>query len=281
MADVFAGCLLERLPSPRSAGALPFFEFAPRNPLPTYATLARYRKQLTGRAKISLVAPKSTWMTPRGAMRPGPEVDAGAEWLTRVADILDAFAVVLATGAELTTGERDSQLLAAFAEKLAPTGRRIVVAPRGLWDPEQAIPFAQKTGTIYGFDPLEHDAPPGELVYARVHPMGARPRLTEGHLAQIAERIAASGCQEAYVSVESERPLADMKRLAVALSEALESAALDALAGDEEQDDGDEEGEQEEELDEEDEDLDDADEEDSEELEDEEGEDEEGEDEED
>jgi hypothetical protein len=256
MAEVFAGCLLERLPNPRAAGALPFFEYAPRNPLPTLATLVRYRKQLSGKAKIALVAPRSTWHTPRGAMRPGAEVDAGIDWLTRVSDILDAFAIVLATGAELTTGERDRDLLAAFAAKLAPTGRRVIVAPRGLWEPEQAVPFAKMSGTIYGFDPLEHDAPPGEFVYARVHPMGARPRLTEGHLAQIAARLAASDCAEGYVCIESERALQDMKRLTLALAEANEASALAALAGGEEE----ELDEDEDDLDEDDEELEEGDE---------------------
>lgn len=226
MPKVYAGCLLERLPNPRAALALPFFEYAPRPPLPTFATLARYQKQLSGPARIALVAPRSCWMTPRGPMRKGPELDAGAEWLTRAADILGAFAIVLATGAELSTGERDSELLAAFAARLATERCRVVVAPRGLWEPEQAIPFAQRTGTIYGFDPLEHDAPPGDFVYGRVHPMGARPRLTEGHIAQIAARVVAAGADEAYVSIESERSLQDMKRLARALSESLEAAAM-------------------------------------------------------
>lgn len=242
MSEVFAGCLLERLPHPRGALALPFFEFAPRPPLPTFATLARYRKQFTNNLpKIALVAPKGTWQTPRGAMRPGVEVDAGIDWLNRVSDILGAFAVVLATGAELTTGERDQDLLNSFAERLKPGGRRIVVAPRGLWEPEQAIPFAAKSGTIYGFDPLEHDAPPGAFVYARVKPMGARPRLTEGAMAQIAERIAMSGCEEAYVCVESERAVADRKRLTVALNEGLEAAALMTDDEEDEEDSEDEE----------------------------------------
>ena len=107
MGHVFPGCLLARLPSPNSAllaprdGAPPqlsFFEYAPRAPLPTYATLARYRKQLKSDVKISLVAPKSTFSSARGCMRPGPELDQGVEWLTRVADILGAFAIVLPTG---------------------------------------------------------------------------------------------------------------------------------------------------------------------------------------
>ena len=242
---------------------LPFFEFAPRPPLPTFATLARYRKQFTTRTpKIALVAPRGSWQTPRGAMRPGAEVDAGVDWLNRVSNILGAFAIVLATGAELTTGERNQDLLNAFAERLKPGGCRIVISPRGLWEPEQAVPFAQKSGTIYGFDPLEHDAPPGDFVYARVRPMGARPRLTEGALAQIAERIAMSGCQEAYVGVESERSLADMKRLTVALTEGLEAAAL--MSDDEDEDEESAEDEDEESAEDEDDDEESAEDEDEE-----------------
>lgn len=254
MSDVFAGCLVERLPHPKAASKLPFFEFAPRLPLPTLATLARYKKQLKKPANIALVAPRSTWMTPRGAMRAGAEVDAGIDWLTRASDILGAFAIVLATGAELTTGERDQERLAAFAARLAPTGRKIIIAPRGLWEPEQAIPFALKTGTIYGFDPMEHDAPGGSFLYARVKPMGARPRLTQGALAQIGERIAVSGCEQAYVCVDSERSFADMKRLAIALTESFDTAALlpdddedeDAFEEDDEDEESGEEGDEDE-----------------------------------
>jgi hypothetical protein len=239
MADVLAGCLLERLPNPRALAAARFFEFAPRLPLPTLATLARIRKQATNDwPQIALVAPRSTWTTPRGPMRPGPELDAGIDWLTRVSDILSTFAIVLATGAELTTGSRDRDLLAAFVERLRPTGKTLVISPRGLWEPEHAVPFAAQIGAVYGFDPLEHDAPEGELVYARVRPMGARPRLTDGHLAQIAERIVDAGSERAYISIESEQCIRETKRLYSQLAE------VEAEAGDEDEDeDEDEDGE--------------------------------------
>ncbi|MDB4971987.1 MAG: Phage protein [Myxococcaceae bacterium] len=220
MADVFAGCLLDRLPSSRALTAARFIEYAPRPPLPTLATLARLRKQTPAWPQISLVAPRSTWTTQRGPMRPGPELDAGVDWITRVSDILSAFAIVLATGAELTTGERDGELLASFVERLRPTGRAIVIAPRGLWEPEHGTSFAERIGAIYGFDPLEHDAPEGtSLVYGRVRPMGARPRLTEGHLAQIAERMSAAECDRAFVSIESDQCVRDAKSLSKQLAE--------------------------------------------------------------
>jgi hypothetical protein len=197
-----------------------FFEYAPKPPLPTFATLARYRKQLPAEVHVTLVAPKSSWLGARGAMRPGPELDAGLEWLKRCSDILKANAIVLATGAELSTGERDRQLLADFVDALrAATGRLLVVAPRGLWEAEHGTAFAQKTGTVYGFDPLEDDGPPGAIAYARVHPMGARARLTEGHLVQIAERMLARGYERAYLSIESEEGPRDARRLTKLLAE--------------------------------------------------------------
>lgn len=219
MAELFAGCVFDRLPSARALASARFVEYAPRAPLPTLATLARIRKRSERWPELALTAPRDTWLTPRGPMREGAELDAGIDWLTRVSDILSAFAIVIATGAELTTGERDRELLARFVERLKPTGRRIVIAPRGLWEPEHAEPFAARIGASYGFDPLEHDAPQGELVYARVRPMGARPRLTEGHLAQIAERIAQSGAERAYVSIESEQCIRESKRLLQAFGE--------------------------------------------------------------
>ena len=231
MADVLAGCLLDRLPNPRALAAARFFEYAPRLPLPTLATLSRIRKQAdpgsraegprasTAWPQIALVAPRSTWTTPRGPLRAGPELDAGVDWLSRVSDILSAFAIVLATGAELSTGARDRDLLASFVERLKPTGRTIVIAPRGLWEPEHAVPFAAQIGALYGFDPLEHDAPAGDVIYARVRPMGARPRLTDGHLAQIAERVTNADASTAYVAIESDQCVRETKRLHVQLAD--------------------------------------------------------------
>jgi len=245
MADVFAGCLLERLPSARALARVPFFEFAPRTPLPSLATLARIKKQAPAWPQVSLVAPRSTWSTPQGPMRAGGELDAGLDWIKRAADILETFAIVLATSAELSTGGRDRDRLAAFVESLRPTGRTIVIAPRGLWETEHAIPFATECGAIYGFDPLEHDAPAGELVYGRVRPMGARPRLTDGHLAQIAERIADAGAERAYVSIESDQCSRAAKRLLGLIGEIDEASDDDEDETDDASDDDDSEGEDE------------------------------------
>jgi hypothetical protein len=140
-------------------------------------------------------------------------------------------------------------LLSDFVARLKPSGRTIVIDPRGLWEHEEAASFATSIGAVYAFDALENDAPAGDLIYARVRPMGARPRLTEGYIMMIAERLVSAA--EAYVSIDSENPLRDLKRLVSAL------AGLE-LAPDEDEDEEDED-EDEEDEDEEDEDGDDDD----------------------
>ncbi len=242
MGDILSGGTFARLPKPKLAVALPFFEYAPKPPLPTLATLARFAKQLPGPLRCALVAPRGTWVTSKGPLRAGPELDTGFDWLKRASDILQATAIVLPTGAELTTGERDSALLAAFVERLKTTNRLVVVAPRGLWEAEHGVAFARKAGCVYGFDPLEDDAPEGEVVYARVRPMGARPRLTDGHLAQIAERLLRAQAGLSYVAVESEQAARDARRLHKALGELSEELSAYAELDEDEDEETDEDG---------------------------------------
>jgi hypothetical protein len=242
MGDIFAGGTLARLPNPKIAASLRFFEYAPKPPLPTLATLARFGKQLSDRVQCAFVAPRSTWLTSKGALRPGPELDVGLDWISRAADIVRAKVIVLPTAAELSTGERDRALLAAYVERLKPTGRVIVVAPRGLWEAEHGLAFARQAGCVYGFDPLEDDAPEGPLVYGRVRPMGARPRLSEGHLAQIAERLLRANAELSYLAIESEQAPKDARRLAKILTE----VSADFAPGfelDEDEDETEDEGE--------------------------------------
>jgi len=66
--------------------------------------------------------------------------------------------------------------------------------------------------------------------------MGARPRLTDGHLAQIAERINDAECERAYVSIESEQCVRETKRFHAQLAE-LEGEERDEDEDDDEDDD--------------------------------------------
>jgi hypothetical protein len=218
MPALHIGCLLDRLPGARLTERINFFELLPRPPIP--------------------------WLTPRGPMRPGKELDEGVEWILRAADSIAANVIVVPTAAELTPGERDRTLTAAFFERLRPSGKTLVFAPGGLWEPEQGVPFVEQIGAVYGFDPLEHDAPRGAVVYARIKPMGVRARLSEGHLMRAAERLLDADCEHIYVSVASEHGPRDAGRMLAALTEAGE---LKQSESEEDDDDLDEEEESDEE----------------------------------
>ncbi len=255
MPALHIGCLLDRLPGVRLTEKLAFFELGPRPPIPKYGTFARFRKAANPALEVGLVAPRNTWLTPKGPMRAGPELDAGVEWLLRATDSIGANVIVVPTGAELTPGERDRNLTADFFERLRPSGKTLVFAPGGLWEPEQGVPFVEKIGAVYGFDPLEHDAPRGAIVYARIRPMGVRARLSEGHLMRAAERLLAADCEHIYVSIASEHGPRDALRMLKALNET--SELLDSAQDDENDDledddleDDDEDGEESEEDDE-------------------------------
>ena len=158
------------MPSAKLANSLRFFEYAPKPPLSTLATLARIGKQLNDKTGLSLVCPKSSWLTPKGAMRKGPELDAGIDWVTRVSDILRARVIVIATGAELTTGERDRSLLAEFVERLRPTGRILVVV-------SSFILFALTTRPDTLMLSLVQRGVPGGLAYIIVATIQLVPRI--------------------------------------------------------------------------------------------------------
>jgi len=248
MPALHIGCLLDRLPGVRLTEKLAFFELGPRPPIPKYGTFARFRKEANPALEVSLVAPRNTWLTPKGPMRPSPELDAGVEWLLRATDSIGANVIVVPTAAELTPGERDRNLTAAFFERLRPSGKTLVFAPGGLWEPEQGVPFVEKIGAVYGFDPLEHDAPRGAVVYARIKPMGVRARLSEGHLMRAAERLLAADCEHIYVSIASEHGPRDALRMLAALNET--SELLENASDEDDEDDLDEDADEDEDAEE-------------------------------
>ena len=78
MGDIFVGGTLTRLPNPKTAAALRFFEFAPKPPLPTLATVARFGKQVSEQVRCTLVCPRSTWMTSKEPCVPAPSSTRGS-----------------------------------------------------------------------------------------------------------------------------------------------------------------------------------------------------------
>lgn len=217
MTVIHAGALLDRPPGPKYLEALDFAELAPAEPLPKRATLQRWREELPASGlSLALVAPPAARRGQRGALRFDDAMRAAFEWTREAADALGARFVVLPTGGDLTTGQRDRDLLAAWFEAFsAREGRDLVWHPTGLWDFEIARPVAEKLGVLLAFDPLETEPPGGDrLLYARLRAIGARSRFSETLLLDLLDAVQGSDADEAYVAIDSPRSFKEAARLA-------------------------------------------------------------------
>jgi uncharacterized protein YecE (DUF72 family) len=214
MTLIYAGAVIDRAPGPKYVESLPFAEIAPAEPLPRPSTLAKWRGAMPEGFVTSFVVPAAARRSARGAFRFDDAMKTAFEWARESAEVLSARFVVVPTGRELTTGQRDRDLLATWMEAFgAPDGREIVWHPSGLWDPEIAIPFAEKLGVILAFDPLETEAPDGPLVYARLRAIGLRSRFSETLLLEALDTVLSSGADEAFIAVESPRSFREASRL--------------------------------------------------------------------
>ena len=168
--------------------------------------------------QLALIAPDAACRSEKGPLRFDDTMRAAFERAQESAATLKARFVVLATGADVTTGQRDRKLLAEWVEPWADA-HTIVWQPRGLWDPELAIPFARKLGVLYGFDPLEADAvPTGPVVYARLRAIGARKRFDETRLLDIVDALEQTGAEEAFVALDSPASFREATRLGAVAS---------------------------------------------------------------
>ncbi len=215
MTRIHAGALLERPPGPKYAAALDFAELALPEPLPTDKTLRRWRAELPEGVTLSLVAPAAAGRGAKGPLRFDDGMEEALGRAREAAAILGVRFVVLTTGGDVTTGPRDRGLLREWIGRWSGDAVRVVWQPTGLWEPEQAIPFAHELGVLYGFDPLEADRlPTGDVVYARLRAVGLRKRFHESLLEDAIDAIEQTEADEAFVAIESAASFREATRLA-------------------------------------------------------------------
>lgn len=165
---------------------------------------------------LSLVVPTEAIKGAGAPLRFDDALEAGLARARAAASILEAKFVVFTTGGDVTTGPRDRKLLRAWVERWAEDPVTIVWQPTGLWDPEQAIPFAHELGVLYGFDPLDADyLPGGDVIYARLRAFGMRKRFHESLLEEVVDAIEQTDAEDAYVALESPSSFREASRLAL------------------------------------------------------------------
>lgn len=211
---ILAGAQLDRAPGPKYVDALGFAELAPQAPLPRPETLRSWRERMPEGFVASLVAPRATVASRRGPLRFDDDLTAGVTWLLEAAEALEVRALVVPTDSDTTTGQRDRDLLRAYFEKLAGAPGKVFWAPSGLWEPEDALPFARRLGVSLTCDPLEQQVPREELVVARLKALGGRQRFGEAMLEDVIDALTEAGPTTALVAIESPRSFKEASRLA-------------------------------------------------------------------
>jgi uncharacterized protein YecE (DUF72 family) len=219
---LLVGSVVDRMPGAKYAASLPFAEVALRPPLPRSATLRKQRAELPEALELALRAPPSAISSSRGAMRMDDELERGVGWLLRARDALGASIVVLPTPPDLTPGPRSRELLAAYLEKLRGEigDATLVWAPRGPWEHEVADALAQQHGMVLAFDPAVDPRPSGELVYARMHALGATRSFSDATFEEALEVMQEHPFSRAYVAIDSDRSFKQAQRM-LALSREL------------------------------------------------------------
>lgn len=215
MTQLFAGALLDRAPGPQYKRALPFAEISLRAPLPKANTLSKWRDNLSQQFVLSLVAPKACVVGSAGPLRFDATLSTNVKWLDDAAKALKARFVVVPTGPELTTGQRDRDLLATYVDALRKSApkREVVWAPSGLWEPPAAGRMAERLGILYAFDPIDAPVPVGAHVYGRLQAMGHRSRFSEHMLREVLEAVSEDDIEEAFIAIDSPRSFKEASRL--------------------------------------------------------------------
>ncbi len=210
---LLVGSVLDRPPGPKYVSVLPFAELALRPPLPRTATLKRRRDEL-GDLELALRAPPSAISSSRGPMRMDDELERGVGWLLRAGEALGARLLVLPTPPDLTPGQRSRELLEAYLERLRrDTDTDLVWAPRGPWESEAADALASQLGLTLAFDPAVDPRPSGELVYARLHALGATRSFSDASLEDALDVIESAPYERAYVAIDSDRSFKQAQRM--------------------------------------------------------------------
>ncbi len=153
--------------------------------VPKQKTAKRLRESASDRVTFTVQLPRYLFESPPdrtplpgdleayGAFRTTAENTNLWKKTLHFAEGVDALSLVMLTPAEFTPASVHRRALSAFLKTVEREGREIVWEPRGPWEHEQAVSFAQELGMTLAVDPLRDLPPPGKSAYLRLGPFAA------------------------------------------------------------------------------------------------------------
>lgn len=213
MMRLHVGASLERPPTKGYTKHLHFAELTPRAPRPKAATLGRWSRDLPPDFATALVLPLDACTGPAGWLALGEQEDEVFQWIKAACEALKPRAVVVRTGRELTTGQQNRERLKHYFGRMETPGAERVWAPSGLWEGQILERMAERLDVLPAVDPLSTQPRSAPTVYARVRGLGERSRLGDGLLLDLLDKLDASGCTEAMVSIDSKGASRQARRL--------------------------------------------------------------------
>ncbi|MEM1031624.1 MAG: DUF72 domain-containing protein [Myxococcota bacterium] len=141
----------------------------------------------------------------------GEDAAAGLEVALETARDLEAAAIALCTPASFRPTRKNRERLSALRERLPPDGVVLAWEARGIWEPEEFVDTAYRSGFLPIFDAAQESLPPGPVAYTRLRAMGRNAALGPDRLRAVAEQLVDR--REAYLVAD--RALAGRVRAAL------------------------------------------------------------------
>ncbi len=171
--------------------------------------------------RVALRAPVESWKSASGALRGGSDLDAGLQWLGDAADALQAELLVVDTGREVTTGQRDrDRLTEYFAQVPRAEGRVLVWRATGLWEPGPLQKMSESISVLGGFDPVDDPPPRGPCLYGCLEAEGLRRSFSHAQLMDVADTIRGASPERAFITISSPQSFKEAQLLQSLFDEA-------------------------------------------------------------
>jgi uncharacterized protein YecE (DUF72 family) len=179
---------------------------APAAPVPTLATLRRWRKSVPPHFDFAVVAGPNLARAKASEMG-DRELDAARAAL----DALQARCFVLRTPPEVTPTHLWRERIAKVIDRVPRDVTHFVWEPSGVWETADAAAQAKAWQVVLAVDPARDPVPPGPVAYLRLRALGETRAFGPVALERIVRGVGTR--REVFAIVETDSALAEAKRL--------------------------------------------------------------------